>query len=294
MLFADKKKFKVTAGGIVVFFLFSSLSRTPLCGMELGFKLSGGYAYLNLKNTNRSMEDWAEWEKREAEANRNWQYLGKKVGDLHAGIDFEGEFLVSFFDRLEIGLGTGYIYADLNEEEIEVSVQRPAEPISHVYPLTVSAYPLVLSAYYFFPLKSGIRLFIRAGGGIAWAKYVNREARKLESTPRYNYFGLEQASASGSMLLGGIGLAYETEAGIRFFIEGSTRRAKISGFTGENILEEKGTLYHFEEYIPDLDFWQTKNEIRAEKPSGSNYRSVSEALVDFSGFSVKIGFAIRF
>jgi opacity protein-like surface antigen len=291
MFFIDMKKLKITGGCIILLLLFSG---NPLSGIELGFKLSGGYAYLNLKNTNRSLDDWAEWKKREAEANKNWAYLGENVKNLHSGIHFEGEFLVSLIGRFELGLGTGYIYGDLNEEKTEVLVQRPAESISHVYPLTISAYPLVLSAYYSFPLKSGISLFIRAGGGIAWAKYVNREAQKLESSAKYNYFKLEKASASGSMVLGGIGFAFETDAGMRFFIEGIVRRAKIQGFTGENELEEKGILYHFEEYIPDLDFWQTKNEIRAERPSGSNYRSVSEALVDFSGFSVKIGFMVRF
>ena len=87
---------------------------------------------------------------------------------------------------------------------------------------------------------------------------------------------------------------FETEVGVRFFVEGLYRNAKIQGFTGETELEGQGTLYYFEEYIPELDFWQAKNEIRAEKPSGPNIRSVSEAVVDFGGFSVTIGFIIRF
>ncbi len=285
------KKIKRNAGCFFLFLLFSGI---PLSGMKWGFKLSGGYAHLNLRDTNSSLESWAEWKKREAEANKNWEYLGKNVKSLHSGIHFEGEFLVSLFDRLEIGLGTGYIYGDLREEETEILVQRPTGRFSHAYPLSINAYPLVISVYYSFPLKSGLSLFIRAGGGKAWAKYVNREAQRHESSTNYNYFRIEKASASGSMLLGGIGFAYETNSGMRFFIEGLVRRAKIQGFTGENELEEKGILYHFEEYFPNLDFWQIKNEIRAERPSGSNYRSVSEALVDFSGFSAKIGFMIGF
>ncbi len=291
MLFSNMKKINAKAGCIILLLLFFV---HPLGGIELGVKLSGGYAYLNLKNTNRSLEDWAEWKKKEAEANKNWQYLGTNIRNLHSGIHFEGELLASLLDRLEIGLGTGYIYGNLDNKNAEVLIQRPAEPISHVYPLTVSAYPLVLSAYYSFPLKNGLSIFLRAGGGIAWAKYVNREAQKLESSAKYNYSRIEKASASGTMILGSVGLAFETEAGIRFFVEGLARRAKIQSFSGENELEERGILYHFEEYLPDLDFWQTKIEIRTEKPSGPNYRSVSEALVDFSGFSVKIGFMIRF
>jgi hypothetical protein len=285
------KKLKAIAASIILPLLFGGI---PLKGIDLGLKFSGGYAYLDLRNTNRSLQDWAAWRKREAEANKNWEYLGNNVINLHSGIDFEGEFLVSFLDRFEIGLGAGYIYGDLGNKEAEVSIQRVKEPISHAYPLTLSAHPLFLSAYYFFPLKSGISLYIRASGGAAWIRYVNREAQKLESSAKYNYFRLEKAAASGSMFVGGFGLSCETKTGIRFFIEGSARRAKIRGLSGENEEGEKGILYQFEEYIPELDFWQTKNEIRTEKPSGSNYRSVSEALIDFSGFSVKIGFRISF
>lgn len=266
----------------------------PALGVELSLKLSGGYAYLDVKSINRGLKDWAEWRKREAEEHKNWEYLGQNVKSLQSSIHLEGEILLSFSRRIGISLGTGYIYGDLTEKETEVLVQRPTGVLSQVYPVTASAYPLVLSGYYFIPLNSRLHVYARAGGGLAWAKYVYREAKKLESVLKYNYFRLGRASASGSILLGGLGFVYETDAGVRFFVEGLIRMAKIQGFSGENELEEKGTLYYFEEYIPDLDFWQAKNEIRTEKPSGSNFRSVSEAVVDFSGLSVKIGFIIRF
>jgi len=275
---------------LVPVFLFG----IPAMGAELSLKLSGGYTFLDVKSINRGLEDWAEWRKREAEENKNWLYLGQNVKSLQSGIHLEGEILLSFSRRIGISLGTGYIYGDLKEKETEVFVQRSSGVLSQVYPVTVSAYPLVLSGYYFIPLNNRLHVYARAGGGLAWAKYVYREAKKLESATKYNYFRLGRASASDSILLGGLGFVYETDVGVRFFVEGLIRRAKIQGFSGENELEEKGTLYYFEEYIPDLDFWQAKNEIRTEKPSGSNFRSVSEAVVDFSGLSVKIGFIIRF
>jgi len=266
----------------------------PIFAMELDFKISGGYAYIELGSINRGIESWAEWRKREADENTNWLYLGQKIHTLHSGIHLEGEILLSISKRLGISLGTGYLYGDFKEKENEVLVQRPSELLSQVYPVTVSAYPLVLSGYIFFPLSRKIQIYARAGGGLAWAKYVYREAKKLESAEKYNYFLLGRASASGSIFLGGIGFVYETEMGVRFFIEFSMRKAEIKGFSGENELEEKGRMYHFEEYIPDLDFWQIKNEIRVEKPSGPNFRSVSDAAVDFGGYSAKIGFIIRF
>jgi hypothetical protein len=266
----------------------------PVLGLELGFKLSGGYANLDPKIINRGLEDWADWRKREAEGNSNWQYLGQNVQNLHSGIHVEGEILLAFSPRLGISLGTGYIYGDLKEKEVEVTVQRQSGFFSQIHTVTANAFPLVLSGYYFIPLSSRISVYVRGGGGLAWAKYVYREAKKLEPATKYNYFRHGRATSTGSILSGGLGFVYETDVGVRFFVEGLIRKAKIQGFSGENELEENGTLYHFEEYIPELDFWQAKNEIRTEKPSGENFRSVSEAVVDFSGLSVKIGFIIRF
>lgn len=263
-------------------------------GMKLEFKLSGGYAYLDVKGINSGIAGWAEWKKKEAEENKNWQILGQNLDNLHSGIHLEGEILFSLSPRFGLSIGTGYIYSNVYEKDVEVLVQKVAGPISQIFPTTVSAYPLVLSAYYFLPLNTRLKIYVRGGGGLAWANYVNREAKKTESAEKYNYFQLERASASGTIFLGGFGFIYETEVGVRFFLEGLVRTAKIQGFSGENELEEKGTLYHFEEYDPTLDFWLAKNEIRAEMPSGSNFRSVSEAVVDFSGFSVKIGFIFSF
>lgn len=284
------KTIENVAGIFVLLILFSM----PARGMEVVFKLSGGYAYFDLKNINRGIDDWAEWKKREAEENKNWQYMGINIKSLHSGIQLEGEILFSFSTRLGISLGTGYIYGDLQEKEAEVLTQRPNGILSQVQPMTVSAYPVVLSGYYFIPLNSKLYLYVKGGGGFAWAKYVMREATKFESAEKYNYSRLERATGSGPIFQGGFGFVYETEVGVRFFLEGLVRTAKIQGFSGENQAEETGPLYYFEEYIPDLDIWQAKNEIRAEIPSGSNFRSVSEAVVDFSGLSVKIGFMIRF
>jgi hypothetical protein len=266
----------------------------PVMGLELDFKISAGYAYLKLDDINTGLLDWAEWIKREAENQNNWEYLGQNVHSLHSSILLEGEIMLTFSRRLGISIGTGYIYGELKQEKAEVLVQRPTGVLSQVYPITASAYPVILSAYYFLPLNDWLYVYARGGGGYAWAKYVQREGKKLETAINYNYFRNNRASATGPILQGGLGFVFETDVGLRFFVEGLIRKAKIQGFTGENELDEQGTLYYFEEYISDLDIWQVKNEIRAEKPSGSNIRSVSEAVVDFSGFSVTIGFIIRF
>jgi hypothetical protein len=70
--------------------------------------------------------------------------------------------------------------------------------------------------------------------------------------------------------------------------------AKINGFQGETHEGETGELYFFEEYSSDIDFWQAKFQMLTEGPSGDNFRSAKKAVVDFSGYSVKIGLLIKF
>ncbi len=291
--FTRIKKIFTPAGifRIMILLLFFSDSAQ---GLDLHFKISGGYSYLKLSDVNRSLDGWAEWKKIEAEEKKIWQVLGENVRSMHSGVNLEGEILFFFSPRISLGLGAGYIYSDVNEAKAEVIVERPTGTFSHVFPMTVSAYPVTLSGYYFVPLKSKLRLFLRGGSGLVWAKYVNREGRKSLTANKYSYFELQKASASGSIILAGLGFMYDSDIGVRFFIEGTARLAKIKGFSGENEVGTKGTLYYFEEYISDQDIWQAKVKVMAEKPSGPNVRSVSEAFVDFSGFSAKIGFMIRF
>jgi hypothetical protein len=61
-----------------------------------------------------------------------------------------------------------------------------------------------------------------------------------------------------------------------------------------NTLQQDGTLFAFEEYIPDSDFWQAKLGVWPEAPAGSGFRSVREAVIDLSGFSVKMGIVLKF
>jgi len=287
------KKIFTTAGIFRILILLLILSNSAQ-GLDLHFKISGGYSYLKLSEVHRSLDGWAEWKKIEAKEKNNWQVLGENVRSMHSGVNLEGEILFSFIPRISLGLGAGYIYSDVNEAKAEVIVERPTGTFSHVFPMTVSAYPVTLSGYYFIPLMSKLRLFLRGGSGLVWAKYVNREGRKSLTVKKYSYLELQKASASGSITLAGLGFMYDSDMGVRFFIEGTARLAKIKGFSGENEVGIKGTLYYFEEYISDQDLWQAKAKIMAEKPSGPNFRSVSEAVVDFSGFSAKIGFMIRF
>lgn len=277
---------------ILVFSLLFIVAVSSYC-LQVNLKISGSLCYLNLEHINRSLNDWEEWIKKAGPIYNLWTYKEGKVENFHLGIAFEGEFMIFFTPRIGVSLGTGYIYGELADKKTALTIERPTGTFVHVMPVKINAFPLNLSAYYFFPLRKELKLFLKAGMGLAWAKYIERRGTEV-SEKKYSYNSSLRASGKGPAFFTSFGFIYESDPNIRFFIEGEAKLAKISGFEGETEEGESGTLFYFEEYDPDLDFWRAKNVILKEDPSGNNFRSVQKTVVDLSGFSLKIGVIIKF
>jgi hypothetical protein len=262
--------------------------------VEVQVKISGSFSYLALGNVNRVIEDWANEQKMTAQLNPNWAVEGEVLKKFHSGFSFESELLIKFTRRIALGLGTGYIYADIVEDNTAITIRKGDNSIIYVRPTKVSALPLRLSGYYFLPLKDKLQLFFRGGMGLLWAKYVDREGNRnvLEKTFAYPTF--QMATAPDLSFHGGLGASYEFESGVGLFAEAGGCLAKVGGFEGEIKSGEKGTLYSYEEYSPTLNFWQSKLEIRSEEPSGVNVRSAQEAVINFSNLSLRAGLQFKF
>jgi len=264
--------------------------------MELSIKFSGGLNYSKMANINRVLQDWVVFKERFADINKHWIFVEGDIPELHSSYDFDGELIFSLTSHLALGLSGGYIYGELGEDDTEVTMKEAASESSFldIRPTKVNAFPLTVSGYYLFTVMKKITFYLKGGGGLIWAKHVVREGWKPVLGESYNYSFTQNTSARSSILLGGFGIMYEVENGMRFFIEGIARSSKINGFRGENSNGQTGTLFFFEEYNSDLDFWQAKNQILSQMPMGENIRSAQEATVDLSGFAVKIGLIIQF
>lgn len=273
-----------------VFLFLPSLS---LC-LEFQLRLSSGLWRMNLDEVNLALAGWEEKIKREVSSQTNWSFEAGEIPPLHLGFTFEGELTVFLTPRLALGVGAGYVYSDLNEQDTLLSINKEDATHNYARPTKVSAYPITFLGYLFFPLGSKFNIYFKGGAGIIQAKYVGREAVKRAEEIRFFYPSFEMAEANRSTYLGGLGFDYKFDPSLGFFIEATAQSAKVSGFSGENRLGEKGNLYIFEEYIPELDFWQAKMQVLPQEPGGENFRSVREATVDFSGFSVKIGIMLKF
>jgi len=264
--------------------------------MDIRLILSGGFGTLKLEEVNRSLYGWAEWQKEKAIFRENWDYIGEEVRKLNTGFDFGGEIAVFFTSRIAVGFGAEFIYGELVEKNIELFVEMDSKSYALTRPAKASAIPLILSAYYYYPLNKKLDLFLKAGGGLIWAKYIERAGNRRLEEEYFNYLKEELiiASSRGSIFVGGLGLSYRIDPSLSLFIQGEARLAKTSGFQGKMPEGELGELYYFEEYSPDIDFWRATFKMYAEAPSGEDFRSVRKAVVDFSGFSAKMGLLIKF
>jgi hypothetical protein len=279
---------------LVVSLLLLSIGITQGFGVEFSLKIAGGVSFIQPEEINTVLQSWEEYTITRADQTKNWNYLGGEVSSLKLAYDFEIEFIFSFTPRLAVGLSSGYIFSDVNEEATTLTVERTLGAFHHVKPTKISAIPLIFSGYYIQPINSSLSLIFRGGGGPLWAKYIERDGNKKIDAEKYSYPQSISASAQGQIYLVGLGVVFETESGIRFFMEGSWRKAKITGFSGENKQEETGALTYVEEYDSSFDLWQAKYQILSEPPSGENYKEVKQGSIDFGGISVKIGIMIKF
>ncbi|MBN2408744.1 MAG: hypothetical protein JXE07_03320 [Candidatus Aminicenantes bacterium] len=260
---------------------------------DLMLRLSAGLDRTSADEVNRALAGWREGWRLKTEGDPNLTLENETSGALHLGVDFEAELLLSFSRWLTLGLGAGCSFASLDERQTRLSIRQDGALFDYTRPTKISAYPVFLSAYVFLPLGQKFKAYLRAGMGAIFARNVIREASKKAEAGRFSYTAYHNAGANGTGYIGGLGLSYAFDESLGFFAEASFRRAEVSGFEGENSLGESGALYIYEEYDPDVDFWQLRMSVHAAEPGGEAVRDVRKATVDFGGYSVRIGLSLK-
>jgi hypothetical protein len=273
---------------------FSLLIPSLSSGFDLSLRISSGLGWLKAAEVNNALAAWREGWKLKAEIDPNMSLESESPGTLHLGVDFEAELLFSFSRWLGVGVSAGYTYASRDEEQTLLSISQKGILYNYARPTKVSAYPIFLSLYAMLPVGQKFRIYLRGGLGTVRATYVVREANKKAETARFSYSVYDNAKASCRGYLGSLGLSYAVDQSLGFFIEAMVRSARVSGFEGEDMLGVKGRLYAYEEYRPDIDFWQSRTSLLPEEPGGETIRNVREATVDFSGYSARIGIFLKF
>jgi opacity protein-like surface antigen len=262
--------------------------------LEIQLKLAPGLRFLGLDEVHLALAGWENALRRRADFFPGTSFESGGAGSLGQAFDFEAEALLSISRWFKLGLSVGYIYASREEEKTALALRENGVLTVYARPTIVSGHPLLLAGYLGLPVGRKFSLYGRGGLGIVLARYSAREAFKTADATRFSYSTFDSAKAQAFTYLGGIGLSYAFEPNLGFFLEAVWEYAKVGGFSGESGSGESGALYSFEEYKPDLDFWQVETRVSAEPPGGAAVRNVREATIDFSGYSVKIGVILKF
>jgi len=263
-------------------------------GLEISFRISGSLSYISPDHINQTLHGREEFLLKRSALRENWTYIQGEVKDVRLATSFEGEIVLGLNTRLAVGIGTGLIFLEATEEKTGITIERPQDTFTGVHPTEINAYPLRLSIYYFLPVREQLRLYIRGGGGLIWIKYVERTGFWYEPAKNFSQTMEQKAAALGYTFFSGLGIIWEANEFMGFFIETEANLSKISGFRGDTPGRETETLFFLEEYVESSDFWQAKIRLLKEQPTDQGVRSVEQAVVDLSGFSLKIGFTIKF
>lgn len=287
---APSLRYQLVIAAIGILILLPS----PSSGIELQMRLSSGLWRMKLDEVNSALAGWATVVKRSADLDPAAKFISGEAGRLRLGVDFEAELILSFSRWIKLGLSAGYEHVSLDEKATLLTVEQSSVLYERACPTKVSAYPFLVSGYFNIPLGRKFGVYLRAGVGAIQAKYISREALKKATDTSFTYPSYDNAGARRLTYLGGLGLSYSFDPMLGFFIEGDGRFARVSGLTGESLLTPKGTLYAYDEYVPQARFSRPTMHVRQQAPSAWNIRNVHEAMVDLSGYSVKMGLVLKF
>ena len=169
-----------------------------------------------------------------------------------------------------------------------------------------AAIPVKLSAYYFFPIRSRMKLYLKGGIGcyfgnltydtklIAKIIFIDIPAWEKSVNVKDKTIGLD----------GGIGFEYDVLKNIGLFVEGAARYAKLKDWKGDEIYIDaegqtdniSGTLWFCETLHEQTGIYYPDFKVSRDKPSsdGGSHRNIRKAEIDFSGFSLRFGLRIKF
>jgi len=266
---------------------------TPFQGLHFSLKLYGGFHYFGGGDLNIGIQG----------VNDAWTRLAASEGlivtgdykPVHLGMDFGGDLIFHITPSLGISIGSGYFQAS---RDSELLFEEPGSTIKLINRPKVSFVPVRIELYYFFPVRKSLNFYIHAGGAYYLARFsylfrLEEQSDWIET--------LQEATSNKFGFQGGLGFEIKLLPSTSFFFEGQGCYARFGGFEGSvaasnslnTLTRLQGRLYFYQvegfdnKFVPSI-------QVHSEKPSGSDYRDVREAILDFGGFSLRGGFLFRF
>jgi hypothetical protein len=214
-----------------------------------------------------------------------------EVAPLHKTTIFEGELNMALSSKLFLNIGAAYLSG-----KKESRVEYPDGTYVEAYAPrpSVRSIPVRLSISYY-PSRA---FYIKLGGEYHFAKcaYIYRYE---EADFWQEWKG--DANTQGLGVFGGLGIEANPTGNVCFFIEALGRYCRITNFEGTDEYSEStgaqstesGTLYIYQGHITERESYPLLY-IRERKPSEAGVSDAKVAVLDLSGFEVRVGIRFKF
>lgn len=246
-----------------------------LCFSDGGNIISGG-------DLNRGAQGFADYQSDQLAI----QGKGKVKRPLLSYI-LGGELAFPLSSRVHLGIGIDYF---LRQKESQVKFEEGSFSETFTTRPKIEALPIrVFISYYALPsfyVKSGIEYYF------AKCAYFYRFLREEQQG---------EAKAQGFGIIGGLGYELKLSSAFSFIVEATGRYARIKGFKGKNTkidstgqeYTEEGTLYLYRVKTTGENSYPLLF-ILEKRPTEGDVFNAREAIIDFSGLSLKTGIKIKF
>jgi hypothetical protein len=216
----------------------------------------------------------------------------KEVTPIHLTYLFGGELVFPLSSQFTLNAGVDYFSG---KKESTIAFNK--ETISDTYKAVseITALPVKLSIS-FYPASF---LYFKIGASYYFAKCRYFYRFEHEDTWEESQ---GEAKAQNVGFWGGLGFEWNMGAHLAFLIEAESQFAPIKGFkgtgtvrdsTGTEPVTEDGTLYAYDGKISSVNSYPLLI-IRNKLPSEGGVENAREAEVDFTGFTLRAGFRIKF
>lgn len=297
-----KRRCVVLSSFMIVFFSLVRGIQSENFIKGFSIKFTGGYGNMAVGDINAVLEG----------QENLFNYYSSVTGvakegefkELNRGFEYECEFIIDIAEHFGIGIGAGYIQREQpNEFTIEMGEFNEYSYTSSSLNPKLSAIPIKLTFYYFFPISTRLNLFLNGGIGYYFGK-INYSVRDEVQMGDWQRVHLEEIEAqdNGLGFHGGIGFEFGVIKNLAFFMEGAGRYAKLKDWEGDetftsngDVERSAGNLWHYGiPYGENGRKYFSWMDIEDEKPTGPDIRNVRRAEVDYSGFSFRFGLKIKF
>lgn len=253
---------------------------------RFSLSLSGGLNYIVVGDSNKGSQGLADF----YGATLGETPVGS-VSPLHWSYILGGELSYYLTPKMAVSLGIDYFYGT-----IESTVEFPDRTFGERFTTGPKVRDIPVGLTFSYYPTEFLRFKVGVEYHIAKCKYYYLYE---EEDQWQEWRGNASSSALG--FIGGVSLEKAISPKLSLFLEVAGRYAQIENFEGmDEYLDsegttstEKGKLYIWEGQVNEAES-NPLVFIRERKPSEAGVSNARLAIVDFSGFSIKLGIKIRF